>query len=135
VLITGTLLWTFAEITGAPTVFSHPGRTAPEHLRGRYIGAMQSVFGLGTAVGPVLGILLWGHVGQAVWLWTALVAALATVAAQVAIGGPARAAEPATPVSGEPTEPATGPAPVEPTDPGAAADLAPAPGQIPEPAN
>jgi MFS family permease len=85
VLVIGTLVWTSAEIIGAPTVFAYPGLTAPEHLRGRYIGAMQSLFGLGTAVGPIAGVLVWNHVGQAVWLWIAAVALLATVAAQVCI--------------------------------------------------
>lgn len=89
VLIIGTLVWTLAEIIGAPTVFAYPGMTAPEHLRGRYIGAMQSVFGLGAAVGPIVGILVWNRVGQAVWLWVAFVAVLAAVAAQIAIRVPA----------------------------------------------
>jgi predicted MFS family arabinose efflux permease len=89
VLVIGTLIWTIAEIIGAPTVFAYPGMTAPARLRGRYLGAMQSMFGLGTAVGPIVGIMLWNQVGQAVWLWIALAAALATVAAQIGIRVPA----------------------------------------------
>ena len=84
VLIIGTLVWTAAEIIGAPTTFAYPGIVAPERLRGRYIGAMQSAFGLGAAIGPVVGVLLWSQVGQAVWLWTAFVAALATVTSLIA---------------------------------------------------
>jgi predicted MFS family arabinose efflux permease len=81
VLILGTLIWTSSEIVAAPTTWSYPGLVAPPRLRGRYFGAMQSVFGLGNAVGPILGVALWYHVGQQVWLWGAGVGLLATVAA------------------------------------------------------
>jgi predicted MFS family arabinose efflux permease len=84
VLVLGTLIWTAAEIIGAPTTFAYPGMVAPAHMRGRYIGAMQSSFGLGAAIGPVVGVLAWNHAGQGVWLWIALVAALATGTALVA---------------------------------------------------
>ncbi|GEM_PF-440721 len=84
-LIAGTLIWTLSEIIGAPTVFAYPAMAGPEHLRGRYIGAMQGLFGLGAAVGPIVGIMLWDHVGQSVWLWVAGVAALAIVAGQIGI--------------------------------------------------
>jgi MFS family permease len=89
VLIIGTLIWTLSEITGAPTVFAYPGLVAPEHLRGHYIGAMQSVFGLGQALGPIIGVALWNVTGQWVWAWFAVIAVLATVAAQIGIRRPA----------------------------------------------
>lgn len=88
VLIAGTLIWTLSEIVGAPTVFAYPGMAAPPNLRGRYIGAMQSFFGLGTAVGPVIGVLLWDQFGNAVWLWIALIAAVATAAGMVGVRAP-----------------------------------------------
>ncbi|GGL14336.1 MFS transporter [Planomonospora parontospora] len=89
----GTLVWTLSEIIGGPTVFAYPAMAGPERLRGRYIGAMQSVFGLGTALGPVLGTLVWFQVGRAVWLWAALVAAVATVAGLLGMRTPATGAE------------------------------------------
>jgi hypothetical protein len=54
---------------------------------------MQSIFGLGAAVGPILGILVWNHAGQAVWLWIALVGAVGALA--VPIGVRARERQPA----------------------------------------
>lgn len=82
-LILGTILWTASEITGAPTTFAYPGMVAPVHLRGRYIGAMQTVFGLATAIGPVAGIALWAAVGNAVFAWAAGVAVLSTLCALI----------------------------------------------------
>jgi MFS family permease len=82
-LILGTILWTASEITGAPTTFAYPGMVAPPHLRGRYIGVMISVFQLGNTLGPILGIALWTHVGNAVFMWAALIALLATLCALI----------------------------------------------------
>jgi predicted MFS family arabinose efflux permease len=89
VLVIGTLVWTLSEITGGPTVFAYPGLIAPEHLRGRYFGAFQSVFGIGQALGPIVGVALWNVTGQWAWGWFAVIAVLATVAAQIGIRRPA----------------------------------------------
>jgi MFS family permease len=88
-LILGTLVWTLSEIIGAPTTYAYPGLIAPAQLRGRYFGAMQSMFGLGSAVGPILGVELFDHVGQRVWLWVAAVAVLATVVGRIGVRNPA----------------------------------------------
>ncbi|HJQ02999.1 MAG TPA: MFS transporter [Jatrophihabitans sp.] len=71
VFIIGTLIWTIAEITAGPTMASYPGRVAPNHLRGHYIAAMQTMFNLGAAIGPVLGVAVYRAVGSAVWGWCA----------------------------------------------------------------
>lgn len=89
----GTLVWTLSEIIGEYTTFAYPALAGPERLRGRYIGAMQSVFGLGTAIGPVIGTLVWFQVGRSVWLWAALVSAVATVAGLIGMRDPNRADE------------------------------------------
>ena len=107
-LIVGTLIWTGSEIIGAPTAFAFPSMVAPPELRGRYIGAMQSVFGIGTAIGPIVGIALLDHVGQWLWLWAAAVALVSTVAAEAGWrhpGVPPRgklAAEPRVPPASDP---------------------------------
>ncbi len=103
-LVLGTLFWTASEITGAPTTFAYPGMVAPPNLRGRYFGAMQSTFGLATAVGPVIGITLWNHLGQGVWLCAAASGVIATICARIGMRIPSAAAE----VSPEPavSEPA-----------------------------
>jgi predicted MFS family arabinose efflux permease len=82
-LVIGTLTWTLAEVTGAPTVYAYPGMVAPAELRGRYFGAMQSMYGLGSVVGPVLGVALFDHVGERVFAWAALVAVAGTVIVQL----------------------------------------------------
>lgn len=106
-LILGTIVWTASEITGAPTTFAYPGMVAPVHLRGRYIGAMQTLFGLANAVGPILGIAVWEAFGQAVFVWAAAVAALATLCALIGMrlpgATPAVIAEPVPQPAVEPT--------------------------------
>ena len=89
-LILGTLMWTLSEILGAPTVWAYPGMVAPSNLRGRYFGAMQSMYGLGSTLGPILGIALYDRVGQRFFLWAAAVALLATVIGRIGM----RASEP-----------------------------------------
>ncbi|MFL6136668.1 MAG: MFS transporter [Frankiaceae bacterium] len=93
VFVIGTIVWTSAEIVGAPTVFAYPGLAAPKHLLGRYVGSMQAAYGIGTAVGPVVGAMIWYHVGRSVWLWAAAVAALAVTFGLIAVR-PRPAAEP-----------------------------------------
>ncbi|WP_020387423.1 MFS transporter [Kribbella catacumbae] len=106
-LILGTIVWTASEIIGAPTTFAYPGMVAPPHLRGRYSGAMLSVFGLGNAVGPAVGVWAWSHLGQTFWLWAAGVAILSAVCARIGMRRPDE--EPATDTvsTGPSTEPAT----------------------------
>lgn len=96
ILILGTVIWTLSEILGAPTIFAYPGLVAPVPLRGRYFGAMQSVFGLGAAIGPVLGVALWAHIGQQVWLWAAAVAVISAVCAQLGMRHPGTSRSSAT---------------------------------------
>jgi MFS family permease len=98
VLIFGTLLWTMSEMVGAPTTFAYPGLVAPAELRGRYFGAMQSTFGLAAALGPVIGVTLWNHLGQGVWLCACGSGVAATICAWVGWrlpGGTGKAPAPA----------------------------------------
>jgi MFS family permease len=79
VIIAGTLIWTAAEIVGAPSTFAYPAVAGPAHRRGRYIGSFQFMFGLGAAVGPIAGGILFARLGHGVWpvLATAAVVAFA----------------------------------------------------------
>jgi predicted MFS family arabinose efflux permease len=63
----GCLVWTMAEMVGGPTMFAYPGMIAGENLRGRYIGSMQLMFNLGSAIGPGLGVFLYDSIGRNVW--------------------------------------------------------------------
>jgi predicted MFS family arabinose efflux permease len=67
VFVVGTLVWTLAEIIGGPTMFAYPGLVAPEGLRGRYISSMQTMFSLGAAIGPALGVAVYRVIGTNVW--------------------------------------------------------------------
>lgn len=81
IFIIGTLVWTLAEIIGGPTMFAYPGMVAPEHLRGRYIGSMQLMFGLGNALGPGLGVFAYDAIGLNVWWCCGLASLVALVLA------------------------------------------------------
>ncbi|GAA2004794.1 MFS transporter [Catenulispora subtropica] len=74
-LLAAMLLVTLGEMVGGPSVFSWPARVAPEGATGRYLGTMQSVFGLGQAVGPAIGVALWNSAHQQVWWWVGAAAA------------------------------------------------------------
>jgi predicted MFS family arabinose efflux permease len=93
VFIAGTLIWTIAEITAGPTMASYPGIAAPAKLRGRYIASMQTMFNLGTAIGPVLGVAVYRAVGVAVWGWCALGCALGLALALAGMRRPVPAEE------------------------------------------
>lgn len=79
VFLLGTLIWSLAEIIEGPTMFAYPAQAAPERLRGRYLGAAHGMFGIGSALGPVLGVALWSGVGDLVWVIAGAASVLALV--------------------------------------------------------
>jgi MFS family permease len=123
VILAGTLIWSLGEIIGGPAMFAYPGIAAPAALKGHYIGSFQFMFGLGTAVGPVIGGALFIQLGHQVWPVLAIGSALATALALVAV----RPAPPATEAAAAPAaEAATAPAAEAATAPAAEAAAAPA---------
>ena len=92
VIIVGTLIWTTAEVIGAPTVFAYPAMAGPAHLKGRYIGSFQFMFGLGQAVGPVVGGALFTQLGHGVWPVLALFGLLAAPLGLAGVRSPSSAA-------------------------------------------
>lgn len=68
VFVIGTLLWSLAEIIEGPSMFAYPGRAAPRDLTGRYVASAHAMFGLGTSIGPMIGVLLWSTLGSVTWL-------------------------------------------------------------------
>ncbi|HEX4728023.1 MAG TPA: MFS transporter [Jatrophihabitans sp.] len=78
VLIAGTLIWTMGEIVGSPALFAYPALAAPLRLRSRYIGSFQFMFGLGSALGPMIGGVLFVHLGHRVWPVIVLASLVAT---------------------------------------------------------
>lgn len=80
VFVAGTLIWSLAEIIAGPTMFAYPAMAGPERLRGRYIGAANAMFGVGSASGAVIGLAVWNQVGEAVWPLCGLAALVGLVA-------------------------------------------------------
>ncbi|MFF0386213.1 MFS transporter [Streptomyces sp. NPDC004286] len=78
------LLTTAVSVGGlmvsGPTLWAHPAK-AEERVRGRYIAASQAVFGLGSAVGPALGMLVWTQWGDGIWVTCAVLGVLAAALA------------------------------------------------------
>jgi predicted MFS family arabinose efflux permease len=68
VFVIATAVWTMGEVVGGPTMFAYPALVAPAPAKGRYLGAAHAMFGIGGALGPVLGVALWSRAGTAVWL-------------------------------------------------------------------
>jgi predicted MFS family arabinose efflux permease len=90
VIIIGTLIWTTAEVIGAPTVFAYPAMAGPAYLKGRYIGSFQFMFGLGSAAGPMIGAALFSQLGHRVWPVLAAGSLIATTFALAALRSPAK---------------------------------------------
>jgi predicted MFS family arabinose efflux permease len=65
-------------LIGGPAAFTHPVQAAPPGAAARYIGLANAMFRLGYAIGPVLGVLLWEHIGNGVWLVCLVVGVLIT---------------------------------------------------------
>ncbi|MGR4880856.1 MFS transporter [Streptomyces sp. LARHCF249] len=94
-VIVGTLIWSIGEIIGGPAVFAYPATAGPARLRSRYIGSFQFMFGLGTAVGPMVGSWLYLRLDGLVWPVVAMGSLLATVFGLIAVRRPAPAPAPA----------------------------------------
>lgn len=90
-LFGATLVGVLGQIVSGPTMFAHPARVAPTAARGSYAGASQAMFGLGAAIGPLLGVLAFAALGSGVWAVCAGVGALAAAAAFVGMREPAPA--------------------------------------------
>ncbi|MEV3991478.1 MFS transporter [Streptomyces sp. NPDC049837] len=84
-IVVGTLIWSLGEILGGPAVFAYPAKAGPEHLRSRYIGSFQFMFGLGTALGPMAGGWLFLRLDGLVWPVIAVGSLLATVLGLIAV--------------------------------------------------
>lgn len=68
VFLIGTLMWSVAEIIHGPSIFAYPGQGRPASLRGRYVAAAHAMIGIGTAIGPVVGVALWAGLGRVTWV-------------------------------------------------------------------
>jgi MFS family permease len=96
VIVIGTLIWTLAEIVGAPAGFAYPAVAGPSRLRSRYIGSFQFMWALGTASGPVIGGALFARIGHSVWPLMAVGSMLALICVLLGVRNRAPASSPAS---------------------------------------
>jgi len=61
------LVLTLGEIFSAPVGAAYVSDVAPDHMRGRYMGAWTMTWGLGYVLGPSLGGQLYGYGSHALW--------------------------------------------------------------------
>jgi MFS family permease len=66
-LFIATILVAIGAMISGPTMFAYPA-TFPAAVKARYIGAHQASFGLGLALGPVFGVVVWEGLHRGVWL-------------------------------------------------------------------
>jgi MFS family permease len=97
VVVLGTLIWSAGEVVGAPALFAYPAMAGPPQLRGRYIGSLQFGYAAASALGPVLGGLLFTALGHRVWPVLAMGSFAAALLVATAVRQP-----PAAPAGHEP---------------------------------
>ena len=78
VIVAATAVFVTGLMVGGPVRFAHAAK-APAAVKSRYIGASQAMFGLGSAVGPAVGVLAWNHLGNRMWLLCGIVGLIAGV--------------------------------------------------------
>ena len=76
VMLVGALVYTGGELAGGPVFSATAAESAPDHLRGRYLGLVQLVWGMGGAVAPVAFTWLLERGTYTIWAVLSLVALL-----------------------------------------------------------
>jgi hypothetical protein len=100
IVLVATALAAIGQIIGGPAAFAYPAKVAPAGAIGHYLGSATAAFGLGQAVGPVVGVLLWAGLGASFW---ALCLAFGLLLVPVGIWGmrPPAAGEGGAPAPGD----------------------------------
>lgn len=75
-MLLGALVYTGGELVGGPVFAATAAESAPDHLRGRYLGLVQLVWGVGGAVAPVAYTWLLEHGTYTIWAVLGLVSVL-----------------------------------------------------------
>lgn len=73
-MLIGAVVYTSGELAGGPVFSATAAESAPDHLRGRYLGLVQLVWGLGGTIGPVAYTWLLEHGTNTIWLVLGIVA-------------------------------------------------------------
>ncbi|QRX95025.1 MDR family MFS transporter [Streptomyces noursei] len=93
-LVIATLVWSLGEIIGYPSLFfAYPAQAGPPGLRGRYLGASNALYGLGSAIGPFFGVMIWNRFQEGLWIGCGIVGTIAAAAAWGGVRPPADAAD------------------------------------------
>ncbi len=71
-VILGAVFAVSGLMIAGPTMFAHPAKF-PGAYKSRYIGTMQAVIGLASAIGPLFGVFTFNSLGGAFWIVIALV--------------------------------------------------------------
>src|SRR5262249_58063632 len=53
------VIWTMGEMVSSPMAGAYVSRIAPEHVRGRYMGMMVTMWSIAMLIGPAAGTLLY----------------------------------------------------------------------------
>ena len=78
IIVLGTIVWTSGEMTSFSMLFdTYPAQVGPARMRGRYLGAANGLSYTGMAVGPIIGITLYDHIGSGVWFLCGIAGAVA----------------------------------------------------------
>ncbi|MFC4031268.1 MFS transporter [Streptomyces polygonati] len=124
-VLVGAVLAVSGLMIAGPSMFAHPA-TFPAALKARYIGTMQAVAGLASALGPLFGVFVWTRLGGGFWLLVAGINVAAGLLAMAGLSRPAEAKAGAEPRPGAETGPGaeadTGPGSVPGSGPGSGPD-------------
>jgi MFS family permease len=89
VIALATVVHEVGQMIAGPTVFAWPAKAAPEGMAGRYLGATLAMFGLGQAVGAMLGPLAYSQVGNGFWVLCAAMTVVSALACRQSMRPPA----------------------------------------------
>lgn len=73
-MLLGAAVYTSGELAGGPVFAATAAEAAPHHLRGRYLGLVQLMWGLGGTIAPVAYTWLLEHGTNTIWLALGVVA-------------------------------------------------------------
>ncbi len=62
------VVWTMGEMVSSPVSGAYAAEIAPEKYRGRYMGFLMTMWGLGLILGPIAGTWLFARNPQALWI-------------------------------------------------------------------
>lgn len=83
-LVVSTMLFVLGLMSSGPTMFARPAKV-PARYRPRYLGVMNAVTGLSSAIAPALGVFAWTQLGNGIWPVCAVLGVVAGLLAWVGI--------------------------------------------------